>query len=83
MISVKQIAGIVVAVVVVMVIAFILTTIRDNSNAKAAECGQMLDHINQMKSSWWARNFDGNQINRLVDEYNGACTSTPTNYAGQ
>jgi hypothetical protein len=30
---------------------------------KQAQCIQMSNHIDQMQSSWWARNFDGNQIN--------------------
>ena len=83
MISTKLIVSIVVAVVVVMIIAFALTTIQQDRSAKAAQCSQMLGQINQEKSSWWARNFDTNQINQQVDQYNGLCGSGPTNYAGQ
>jgi hypothetical protein len=81
--STKLIASIVVAVVVVMIIAFALTTIQQNRSAKAAQCAQMLGQINQEKSSWWARNFDTNQINQQVDQYNGMCGSGPTDYAVQ
>jgi hypothetical protein len=83
MTSTKQIVGIVVAVMVVMTIAFALTTIQQDRSAKAAQCAQMLGKINQEKSSWWARNFDTNQINQQEDQYNGMCGSGPTNYAGQ
>lgn len=83
MTSTKQIVGLVVAVVVVMIIAFALTTIQQDRSAKAAQCAQMLGQINQEKSSWWARNFDTNQINQQVDQYNSMCGSGPTNYAGQ
>lgn len=83
MTSTKQIVGIVVAVVVVMIIAFALTTMQQDRSAKAAQCAQMLGQINQEKGSWWARNFDTNQINQQIDQYNGMCGSGLTNYAGQ
>ena len=43
---------------------------------KQAQCVQMSNHIDQMQSSWWARNFDGNQINELIGQYNAACTNS-------
>lgn len=43
---------------------------------KQAQCVQKSNHIDQMQSSWWARNFDGNQINELIGQYNAACTNS-------
>lgn len=50
--------------------------------AKLQECSNMLNQIDSEKGSWWARNFDGNAINQLVDQYNSMCAGTTTNYAG-
>ncbi len=46
MISGKQVVGIVVAVIVVMIVAFALTSIQQRQNTNAAECAQMLAQIN-------------------------------------
>jgi hypothetical protein len=43
---------------------------------KQAQCVHMSNHIDQMQGSWWARNFDGNQINELIGQYNAACTNS-------
>jgi hypothetical protein len=73
-----------------MVVAFALTTLQQTRQAqdaaevaqqqallvKQAQCVQMSNHIDQMQSSWWARNFDGNQINELIGQYNAACTNS-------
>jgi len=34
---------------------------------KLQECSSMLSQVDSEKGSWWARNFDGNAINQLVD----------------
>jgi hypothetical protein len=52
MTSTKQIVGIIVAVVVVMIIAFVLTTIQQDRSAKAAQCVQMLGQINQQADQY-------------------------------
>ena len=75
--------GIVVSVVIVMVVAFILTTIQNNQNTKAAECQQLAAQISQDKSSITQQLFNNNQVNQLIDQYNAQCAGSPTDYAGQ
>jgi hypothetical protein len=89
MISMKHIYSIAIAAVAIIVVIFVFNSIQQSQQAAiqqqaahTAQCAQQLAQINQDKSSILQGIFNQQQVNQLIDQYNGQCTSTPTNFAG-